>query len=825
MTTIVKYPVDYSGVNSNNLVIGEVRDFAGLNKKLIAPHYGAFYETGLVIRDFFTNAILVPRIDYIVAQLDPTATTRSGLSVYQFILVLNPDTTKVSLQYQVVGGEYSLSVDAIAEFVALLENDTRAVQWGMIIGTPSEFPPTPHMHDANQIYGMDNVTAALEELRVAVLTGDAGTQQDLINYVLNQLNTVKETQFATAVESINGTLTNKAVSPYTLTVALQAMLSAHSNSQAEWEYNVGPENDSWGYIRNRQNGFCMAWGTSIALAPESVYQVNFRRYFNNIPLIIPGDISSTADSGSTGSQWVEVTAKIPEHTVSRTGFIAIGKRLSGSSTDFAKLKYIAIGISDDTQPVNFTEGNSTTVPPLSTQTLQPVWSGYNFAVTIPGAVDATTHVGIVFPATVPGGGYTVVTAAQTPASNFFYTPFPSDFVDSDYEIMGTAVLEDPDSTPNMNYVGVPLNVWHDLSDLKSNAGNTTAAGFVWEAVGLYGATYKLTVTIRHKTQPSKVASHVFSITQSSNAYSPQTMVGTSANVDLSTNLTYYTSADILSPLSISFAKDINIGGFKNSFAINRSLLGTFDTPTKYGYYGPTGSSVLVDDQANMYEVMVATPNYEGFLITDSDLPFDDWIGLDTLRAPANASQDWLIELTGSNVVLDASIFIHVRHKLDRKLHGIFRVGVNKIGDSTQPAWFGSGTLTSAPLVSTNKTFSFNIAMASPAGMCAVSLIAGGHLVSESLTYTHQLDYWIEGNYNVTATIISTVTGSGGGTFTRTGAPVGVAQLTNGTVFSWVGVNPTDVAMSMVVELRIAHRTQPDTYAVKQITFNINGYVP
>jgi hypothetical protein len=821
MSIIVKYQTDYSGLNPNNLVVGEVRDLVGLNKKLIAPRYGAFYEENLVITDFYTNAPLVPNIDFVIAQLEPTATQRSGKAVYQFILIKNTGTTKIRFNYQTVGGPYSLSADAIAEFVAMLESDDRTIAWGDLIGVPSDFPPTPHSHDANDLFGMNDVVMVLESLRTAILTGDAAAQSDTINYVISLLSEVKDTKFATAIEATNPNRNDVAMSPITTKLAILQALSTFNVQGNNLEFSGSLENDSWGYIRDRNSGWTMCYGSSIDLAPEAVYRVNFKRWFNNVPLVVAGDIQATTDASSSGSQWVEVVAKIPQHTVDQTGFVAIGRRLSGSNTDTAKLKYIAIGFSDSNQPTTYTEGYPTTVPALPSQVLQPVWSGTNNITAVNAAANDSKRVGVVFPSTVQGGGYTINTNGSTAVANCYYTPYPGSFVDANYEVYATVEQATSEFLLNMNYIGVPLNQWIDLSVLKSAAGDTNGAGFIWEATGVYGGQVKLTVTIRNKTQTAKSAIRVFYIGQASAAYNPGLMVTDAANAGFTT-VSYNTNSDQAKPLAISFAAGINEFNFKNSFAVNKSMAGgSYETPVMYGYYGPTADATQVENNASLYEVKVVPPAIEGFEVAGSELAFNTWYGLDVLRAASNANQEFILNLSGPTTALAAPVYIYVRHKFDHTKSGRFTLYVNKIGTAITPQWQGNSNLLSYPLVGGNKTLSLDLTFASPAGVAVANLVAGGNKVTEYLTYTHGIEYWNETEYTASARVLSSIVG--GGSFTSTGSPLGSAVNTTTAVFSWTGSNPTDVHMQLVVEVTLKHKTLQSASAVKVFTFDLYGY--
>jgi hypothetical protein len=188
MTPLIrKFPLDRTGENPNNLVLGEPHELADNGRdgmRVFVPQYGAFYTQSLVIRD--ANGItLAPHSDYIATYYYEDASTMSGLEVCAAIVVLNPNIpSPVSIDYQVVGGDHAFSTTALAEVLETLRDNEQPVQWASIVGKPTMFPPGGHLHALWELYGFEYVTIQLERMVRAILVGDQATMDEIRAYAL-----------------------------------------------------------------------------------------------------------------------------------------------------------------------------------------------------------------------------------------------------------------------------------------------------------------------------------------------------------------------------------------------------------------------------------------------------------------------------------------------------------------------------------------------------------------------------------------------------------------------------------------------------------------
>lgn len=183
-TKVIKYPLDPTGSSVDNLVLAEPHVVPRDNSRAFATFYGPYYTDSLVVRQKGNVTPLVLNTDYKPINLYQDATIALGMSVSAAIIITNKSLgSDFEIDYQVVGGPFSLSSDAVSDLFEALELDTRKVNWVDILGKPVRYPPAPHLHDADDLYGMEFVTEALENLRLTILQGDIASHEQIYDYI------------------------------------------------------------------------------------------------------------------------------------------------------------------------------------------------------------------------------------------------------------------------------------------------------------------------------------------------------------------------------------------------------------------------------------------------------------------------------------------------------------------------------------------------------------------------------------------------------------------------------------------------------------------
>lgn len=183
-TIILKYPEDPTGVNPNNLVINEPHDLGPARNRAFVPNYGSYFTESMIVTEAVTGRVLTKGVHYIAAQLQQDATLAMDKEICAVVVVIDENVRDSLLfTYQVVGGVFSTSAGALATLIEALDIDEREVEWGGLIGIPTAFPPTPHLHDIGDVYGFEYLVEALDALRNAILIGDESAHDELRQYI------------------------------------------------------------------------------------------------------------------------------------------------------------------------------------------------------------------------------------------------------------------------------------------------------------------------------------------------------------------------------------------------------------------------------------------------------------------------------------------------------------------------------------------------------------------------------------------------------------------------------------------------------------------
>lgn len=186
---VIKYPYDPTGLAPTNLVSQELHVIPVTRNRAFALQAGPFYANSVVLTTLPANTLLVRGVDYEILYLYQEATRITGQEVCAVVYVTNPSVSgQLSATYQVVGGEFSSNVSAIQQLIQSLLIDNRAIVWDDILDKPVTFPPAPHLHDVGDLYGMEALIDAINDLKNAVMLGD----QTAIAILTGQVNTLSQ---------------------------------------------------------------------------------------------------------------------------------------------------------------------------------------------------------------------------------------------------------------------------------------------------------------------------------------------------------------------------------------------------------------------------------------------------------------------------------------------------------------------------------------------------------------------------------------------------------------------------------------------------------
>jgi hypothetical protein len=241
---LYKYPLDLTGKNPTNLVLREPHTIGSVTNRAFVTNSGPFYTKDVVVREATSGKVLVPYTQYLILQPYQEASVKTGLDVAAIIYITDASVdTEILVDYQCVGGEFSWSVYALKAMLEAAELDSRPVHWGDIVGKPTEFRPSPHLHDLGDSYGWEYITVQLEGIRNAILIGDAASHDEIRQQLELSLNIIRNT----AAENNAAFLLHKndLNDPHNVTAAqvgLGNVLNSRHATDAEASYAANPDN-------------------------------------------------------------------------------------------------------------------------------------------------------------------------------------------------------------------------------------------------------------------------------------------------------------------------------------------------------------------------------------------------------------------------------------------------------------------------------------------------------------------------------------------------------------------------------------------------------
>ncbi len=209
----VSYPFDPTGLSDANKVTNEVHVITPANYRdyhFIVPTHAPFFRPNLVVVRHPSGEALIEGQDYFLGHLWIEATLKLGKPVFgsiQFYNLKDSDgnstrpTMVQLLQYQTLGGEWTLDQAEILEILANTLYNPRTAKWEDVTDVPDTFPVISHAHDvASDSMGYDDLIAVMEDILETMQNGPGDITKETIG-----LGNVQNYPMATNQQALEGT--------------------------------------------------------------------------------------------------------------------------------------------------------------------------------------------------------------------------------------------------------------------------------------------------------------------------------------------------------------------------------------------------------------------------------------------------------------------------------------------------------------------------------------------------------------------------------------------------------------------------------------------
>lgn len=188
MAVLKTYPLDLSAIAISNKITGEVKQIVRDADRVFIPTAGPFYTKSLKV--WAGTKLLQPITDYVALEMNREGTLASGKEVCNVLFIKNAGTS-FKLDYQVIGGNFSDTSNELIDLINATPIDKlKILTWGSILGKPTTFPPTAHVHYPYEWRGYTQVIHLLEQLRQLIVAGDQASLASIYDYIENNIKDI-----------------------------------------------------------------------------------------------------------------------------------------------------------------------------------------------------------------------------------------------------------------------------------------------------------------------------------------------------------------------------------------------------------------------------------------------------------------------------------------------------------------------------------------------------------------------------------------------------------------------------------------------------------
>lgn len=248
---LLRYGLDVTGTNPDNLVRNESHSLSDLRFRALAPVHGAFYTQGCVLTDLADGRILTLGEDYSFAYLYSSATVLYGKEVVGAAIITNTSvSSSVSITYQALGGHYSNNIEAVVGMLETSIGDKQSDNFIDIMNRPRAFLPSPHTHDMGDGIGFEFLIFAIDKLAATISWQDMTTLDglflkvdDFLANLAEKMNFHLESNLITLMREYKTNFTKNK-----LGLDKVVNMGATNESEGTWaasdSFNMGGENNN-----------------------------------------------------------------------------------------------------------------------------------------------------------------------------------------------------------------------------------------------------------------------------------------------------------------------------------------------------------------------------------------------------------------------------------------------------------------------------------------------------------------------------------------------------------------------------------------------------
>lgn len=188
------YPYDPNGTNPACKILAErhtITPINGTNFGFIIPKAAPFFRRSLKLKHVASGRILVDGVDFMPSHhFEAASSQKPYLEIFGSITILDSTITGTLelVQYQTLGGEFTLDETALLEMLANTQLDPRSTTWDKVVYRPLVFDPISHLQSAETTYGYAEMVDVLRLLQENFSTEYSKLALAIANHVQDSSN-------------------------------------------------------------------------------------------------------------------------------------------------------------------------------------------------------------------------------------------------------------------------------------------------------------------------------------------------------------------------------------------------------------------------------------------------------------------------------------------------------------------------------------------------------------------------------------------------------------------------------------------------------------
>lgn len=191
------WPLDPTGLAPSNLIPAEIKNLSPVNGGdfyFFIPDATPYHENSMKIVHVATGRSLTKNVDWEPSHpFEAASDSYEQLPIFGSVTILDRSLSgSFRIEYQTLGGEFTLDEQAILELLQNTMADPRTTTWDSVINRPAVYDPNGHLHHVTDTGSYEAMVAAFQSIAQA-LRDTSAAAMDLFRQHIDDLNNPHQT--------------------------------------------------------------------------------------------------------------------------------------------------------------------------------------------------------------------------------------------------------------------------------------------------------------------------------------------------------------------------------------------------------------------------------------------------------------------------------------------------------------------------------------------------------------------------------------------------------------------------------------------------------